>query len=89
MTLRPLRTDVEVHELDEQGETALYDRKGSRLVVLNAVGAGVWHLSDGTRTIDEIVDDIVAVLPADRGRVTADVEAFLRELQANGLVVLR
>lgn len=89
MRERPVRADAEVHELSEQGETALYDRAGARLVVLNAVGAGVWHLSDGTRTIDEIVDDIVAVLPAERQRVTEDVRAFLTELEASGLIVLR
>lgn len=86
---RPLRAPVEIHELTEQGETALFDRNGARLVVLNAVGAGVWHLADGSRTVDEIVDEILEALPADRTRVLEDVESFLTELETQGLLTSR
>lgn len=88
MTTKPRRCDVQVHELDENGETVLFDKQGSRLLVLNAVGAGVWHLCDGNRTVDDIVSEILETLPADRDQVRTDVEAFLRELESGGLITV-
>lgn len=88
MAGKPIRCDVQVHELDEDGDTVLFDKQGSRLLVLNAVGAGVWHLCDGTRTVDDIVDEILETLPADRAQVRTDIERFLRELESSGLVTL-
>lgn len=89
MSERPIRCDVQVHELDDGKETVIFDKHGARLLVLNAVGAGVWHLCDGSRTVDDIVTEILAALPADRPRVQADVEAFLRELKSSGLITFR
>lgn len=77
-----------VHELPETGETVLCDLEGARLVVLNAVGAAVWSLLDGARSIDAIVDVIVETLGAERDVVRRDVEAFVASLAAQGLVDL-
>lgn len=86
---KPTRCDVQVHELDEDGETVLFDKQGSRLLVLNAVGAGVWHLCDGNRTVEDIVSEILETLPAERDQVQTDVESFLRELESSGLITIR
>ena len=85
----PTRRDVLVHEIEEAEETVLYDAKGRRLLVLNPVGAGVWALCDGEHTVTQIVEAILDALPAERARVQADVEAFLRELEDNELIELR
>ena len=89
MTSPPKRLDLTVHEIEEEGETVLYDAKGKRLLVLNPVGAGVWSLCDGEHTVAAIADLIVEVLGADRTRVVADVERFLDELEHEGLIEAR
>lgn len=82
----PQRLPAVVHELAETGETILCDVDGARLLVLNDVGAAVWYLIDGRRSVDEIVSLVVSTLDADRAVVTRDVAAFLAELETQGLI---
>lgn len=42
---------------------------------------------DGTRTVDQIVDELAAMFAADRAEIDADVRALLNELAAKRLVV--
>lgn len=42
---------------------------------------------DGTRTIDQIVDELAAIFAADRTEIDADVRALLAELTTKRLVV--
>jgi hypothetical protein len=83
---RPRRRDGVAHDLSEDGVVALFDRDGLRLLVLDPIGSGVWSLADGTRTRDEIVDEMLAVFSEPRDRVTADVDRFLDELARSGLM---
>jgi len=56
-------------------------------LVLNATGAAVLELCDGSRSVDDIVDFICSTLGgADESRVRADVEPLLRRLRAAGIV---
>ena len=52
---------------------------------LNTVGSRVWDLIDGARSLDEIVDVIVAEFDVARPVAAADVEAFVRQLVDRGL----
>jgi hypothetical protein len=82
----PARMDVVTHEVSGTEETVLYDDQGHRLLVLNDVGAAVWYLVDGRRSVGEIVQTVVEALPAERGRVERDVMQFLEALRSHGLV---
>jgi len=66
---------------------ALFDRAGLKLLVLDPVGSGVWSLADGTRTCDQIVDEVLAVFPdARREQVEGDVDRFLDQLAEGALL---
>ena len=41
---------------------------------------------DGVRTIEEIVDELIAAFSVDRERVEIDVDAFLKGLVEKGMV---
>jgi len=82
----PIRSDRPVSEVDERGDTVLYDQAGGRLLVLNDVGAGVWTLIDGQRSVVEIAQLVVEHLPAEREQVEDDVAAFIDTLREQNLV---
>ena len=87
MTARvPTRTEVVTHEVDDTGETVLFDEARSQLLVLNEVGASVWLLANGERSTSDIVDFIVESLDADRATVAADVDSFLTQLESKALI---
>lgn len=82
----PTRTQRPVHEVEERGDTVLYDREGSVLIVLNEVAAGIWPLIDGERSVEQLAAEVVAYIPADKERVAADIRVFLQELEHLELV---
>jgi coenzyme PQQ biosynthesis protein PqqD len=55
-----------------------------KFVVLNATGARVLYLSDGTRTLREIADTLAAEFGADQTQVEADVLRFAQALVERG-----
>jgi hypothetical protein len=86
---RPRRREGIAHDLADDGEVALFDRAGLRLLVLDPIGSGVWSLADGSRTEGEIVDEMLAVFTdVSRERVAADVGQFLEALSRDGLLDL-
>ena len=72
------------------GETVLLHIDGKKLMGLNEVGACVWDLADGTRSIEEIIHIVTAKfrIPSEE-TVAADVQAFVKELIALGALVWR
>jgi hypothetical protein len=54
---------------------------------LNEVGAEVWSLCDGNRTVDEVVDVIYAQFDAPRDVVERDVLLVVKELASEHLLV--
>ena len=68
------------------GEAVVLSLDTKVLRGLNAVGSRVWDLIDGARTLDQIVDVIVAEFDVTRPVAAADVEAFVRQLVDKGLV---
>ena len=57
--------------------------------VLNEVGAQIWQLADGTRSVREIVAAVCAEFKAPLAVVEADTLKFLAELQQKGLIIIR
>ena len=68
------------------GEAVILSLDTKVLRGLNAVGSRVWELIDGQRTVDDIVDVIVAEFEVSRIAAAADLDAFMRQLVDKGLV---
>jgi hypothetical protein len=67
------------------GEAVILSLDTKVLRGLNSVGSRVWDLIDGARSIDEIVDVIVAEFDVTRAVAAADVAAFVGQLVDRGL----
>ncbi len=82
----PCRKRVPWRVLDT--EALVVDVKAGLLYPLNSVGARIWQLSDGQRTVDEIVQSIAAEFDADEKTIRQDAADFLRELRQRELISL-
>jgi hypothetical protein len=83
--LYPMRpADLLVEELD--GEVLVHAPRTGGSAVLNPIGGAVLELCDGSRSVPDIVSDIVDVLPENRARVTSDVTALVGELVTLGIL---
>lgn len=57
--------------------------------VLNDVGAHIWALADGSRSVREIIAALCAEYDVPPGTAEVDTLKFLAELQQKGLITLR
>jgi hypothetical protein len=85
----PFRADAVAHELEDEGQVVVYDAEHNQLIVLNELGAAVWFLVDGRRTVAEITEEVGGAFQIDMAEVGRDVEGFLGALEARGLVAYR
>jgi coenzyme PQQ biosynthesis protein PqqD len=82
---RPKRRDrVLAEQVD--GETVLLNLDSGMYFALNEVGARIWELCDGTRTVAEIVTSICEEYAAPEEVIRADVNELLSALSAEQLV---
>ncbi len=58
----------------------------SAVKVLNPVGSKVFAMIDGKHTVDEIVAEVVAEFEISAEQARTDVESFLQELEAHGML---
>jgi pyrroloquinoline quinone biosynthesis protein D len=83
--LKPLKvSDIVEYEID--GEVTLFDLQRDRVHILNQVAAVIWRLCDGSRTVDQLVEDISILFDADLGLVQEDVGQLLQNLEGAHLV---
>jgi hypothetical protein len=70
------------YELPGTEDVALFDETSSALVLLNDVGAAVWELLDGARSVSDIVEFVLEVRGQveERPSIERDVRAFLQEM---------
>ncbi len=73
------------HETGE-GEIVVYVLQTQELLMFNDIGAGVFVLLDGERTIDEIAAFVASCFEEDLERVRDDVETFLEALRERHVV---
>ncbi len=71
-------------ELD--GEMVLLNLATEEHYSLNEVGTRLWDLTDGKRTVAEMIDTILHEYEAERAGVTEDVLDLFQELTDEGLV---
>jgi hypothetical protein len=80
----PVRKSVPWRTLDT--EALVVDVKGGLLYPLNSVGARIWDLCDGARSVDEIVGVLAAEFEAPEPTIRADAIEFLERLADAKLV---
>jgi hypothetical protein len=78
---------VRSRRLEQEAVVVLPDR--GEVKVLNEVGAQIWTLADGSRTVREIIAAVCAEFEASPAVVEADTLEFLAELQHKGLITIR
>src|SRR5437016_3102151 len=71
------------------GEAVLVLADSGQVQVLNEVGARVWELADGSRSLAEIVNAIVDEFDVEAGAASTDVLAFVERLVAEHIIVWR
>ena len=70
-----------------EDEAVLVHPLQGKVRVLNAVGARVWELADGQRTVAEIAQTITAEYDVELPRAQADVLAFCDDLAQAGVLM--
>ena len=80
----PVRKSVPWRTLDT--EALVVDVKGGLLYPLNSVGARIWELCDGARSVDEIVTVLAAEFDAPEATIRADATAFIDRLAGAKLI---
>jgi coenzyme PQQ biosynthesis protein PqqD len=78
---------VQGRRLDNEAVLVLPER--GEVKVLNEVGALIWQLADGTRTVAEIVTSVCAEYQVSQTQAEADVLEFIDELQAKAILSVR
>ncbi len=68
-------------------DTALLISDHGQLFELNVVGAFIWDLLDGRRTVGEIIERLAESFDVDRATAERDLMQILQELFARGMVV--
>ena len=81
--LRP-RRDVRIRVV--AGEGVVLRQEAREVLVVNAVGARVLELLDGRRPLGAVVATLAAERAAPAATIRHDVEAFVAELLAAGVV---
>ncbi len=72
------------HEID--GEIVLYDPKRNRVHTLNPTAAVIWQLCDGSRTADQLDEDMAILYDMDLSVIKRDLSQVLREFEKSHLL---
>lgn len=56
------------------------------IITFNEVGAEVFGRLDGTRTFEQIVDEIAALYNASREVIEADIKKLIEKMKSQGLI---
>jgi coenzyme PQQ biosynthesis protein PqqD len=72
---------------EAQGQTVLLRLDDGSYYALDEVGATIWELCDGRRSLEEVIAALCAEFDAPEATVRADVLDFVSELQRERLLV--
>lgn len=56
------------------------------IITFNEVGAEVFERLDGTRTLEQIVDEIAAIYNAPREIIESDIKNLIEKMKNHGLI---
>lgn len=82
----PVPSPEVICRLTEDGAVLVSPEAGD-LRVLNAVGAAIWQMLDGRRTVGELEVEVAQRYRIPAAQAHADVGRFLDDLQGRGLLV--
>ena len=71
------------------GQTVLLNTKDWSYHEFGKVGSSLWELMEIPRSLPTLVDDLMAIYDIDHARCTQETRAFLDDMIAQGIVVLR
>ncbi|MEA3345720.1 MAG: PqqD family protein [Chloroflexota bacterium] len=83
----PMPTPAVVGRVVE-GEAVLVLPEQGQVKVLNEVGARIWALADGTRTLRQIAAALCDEYEVDPAQAEADTRAFAAQLDEKGIISL-
>ncbi|HEY0873747.1 MAG TPA: PqqD family protein [Vicinamibacterales bacterium] len=86
MNRNPLRPSSTVRASVGDDGLVLLDLRGGLVLSANAVGGRIWKLIEQRRSRDDIAGQLVADFAVDRDRAARDVDRFVTDLLARGLV---
>ena len=87
-TIRPARlSGTEEHRLDE--ELLVYVPRSEKAFTLNRSAVAIWELCDGTRTVEEITEELGQCLGRPGTALLTDVIQGITRLHELGLLELR
>ena len=87
-TARPTRLGgTEEHRLDD--ELLVYVPRSEQAFTLNRSAVAIWELCDGTRTVEEITEELGQCLGRSRTTLLTDVIKGVTRLHELGLLELR
>ncbi|MGE0708753.1 MAG: PqqD family protein [Planctomycetota bacterium] len=80
------RDSVQTEEVPETGEAVLLAAEAGRVLALNAAGAAVWQLLDGSHSPAQIAAALAAAAGIAPEVAARDVEALLARLSEEGFL---
>lgn len=86
-TLVTRRADVMATDIDDA--TVILSLQSNCYVSLEAIGQRIWALLEPPISLDSLVEHLQEAFEGDPGAIRRDVEHFLGELEADGLVTLQ
>lgn len=87
LTDRPQRAPAVTGRVVD-GEAVLVHPRQGKIRVLNGVGARIWELADGERSVADLARAVATEYDVDLGRAESDAAAFCAELLNRGLLTL-
>ena len=82
---RPRRVGrVARYEID--GEVVLFDPKRNRVHNLNLTASVIWELCDGTRTVEELAEDMACLFEVEVAVVHSDVKRTVTDFSRSHLL---
>ena len=75
----------EGRDAGDEGTLILVD--SGHVFELNLLGAEVWKLCDGSRTVGDVVGELLGGYDVGRGELVKDVQDFLEEMSERGWMV--
>ena len=81
----PVRNPEIIAKLADDEAVLVMPQKG-QVKVINEVGAVIWELIDGKRTIENIIKEIIAQFDVDPVTAESDVSNFIKELYKRDMI---
>lgn len=70
-----------VSEVELDGQICVFSPEGDQVLDLNGTASDVWRLSDGTHTLDEIVQMLSTAYAVDAAAITDDVSEVIERFR--------